>query len=88
MTVFQPITVIAEGTCCACCYLILANDDRSSCADYYGHESHEPMLPEGVESGQLIAGDGESEVTIGPCELCREGESGYMEGYPYAVLSR
>lgn len=91
--IMEPITVIAEGHCCECCIAWLANADDSSCRDYNGHEPHYPNLPGGISEGQLIPGGSEgdltdSEVIVGPCDLCGAGESGYMEGYPYAVLSR
>src|SRR5690349_13861868 len=78
--------VIKEGTCCICCTLMIANNDESACRDYYEHDH--PSVTEKDHGGYLVITDHVSEVFVGPCPLCGQGEGiGYMEGHSFAVLA-
>jgi len=79
--------IIKEGSCCACCASMIANNDDSGCRDFYGHDHPSPYDQD--HGGYLVITSESmaSEVIVGPCELCGQGDSGYMEGHSYAVLS-
>jgi len=77
--------IIKEGTCCACCASMIANNDESGCRDFHGHTHPSPYDQD--HGGHLVITSTEDEVIVGPCSLCGQGESGYMEGHSFAVLA-
>ena len=87
------VSIVKEGTCCSCCALMIANNDESGCRDFYGHDHPSPyegkwFLTEVVGTNDhIVITDTEDQVIVGPCTLCGQGESGYMQGHTFAVLS-
>lgn len=80
----MTVSVIKEGTCCVCCAILIANHDDSGCRGFHEHTHPSPFDTD--HGGHLVIASLEDEVIVGPCELCGQGESGYMQGFQYAVL--
>ena len=98
----MSVKVVYESEACDCCLLWVANNDDSSCRDYYGHKHRHAKVSKRVirqiaeeypgATGLSIVpaydpeDDGDNSVEMVGCEFCGQSAC-YMYGYPVAVLA-
>lgn len=81
----MTMIVVAEGQCCGCCALMVANGDDSGCRDLHNH-THPTPMPERIAEGHCVITTDEDEVMCGPCELCGQNFD-YFDGWRFAILA-
>lgn len=78
----MTLTTIDTLTLCDCCAQMLANDDDSSCRDYYGH-THDSLS---VPADTVLTDEWEISSTPWACDGCGERQGSFSPRHAADVL--